>query len=51
MKIDVEGFECNVIRGGMHFLEKSHPSFIIIEIVPAKHQIWIKKLLQVLDIT
>jgi hypothetical protein len=42
-KIDVEGFECNVIRGGMNFLEKNHPTFIFIEIFPAQHQVWIKE--------
>jgi FkbM family methyltransferase len=45
MKIDVEGFECNVIRGGMHFLRKYHPKFIFIEVFPGEHQIWINETL------
>jgi FkbM family methyltransferase len=45
IKIDVEGFECNVIRGGLHFLERYHPTFIFIEIGPAAHQVWIKETL------
>jgi FkbM family methyltransferase len=45
VKIDVEGFECNVIRGGMRFIEKYHPTFIFIEIFPVQHQVWIKEIL------
>jgi hypothetical protein len=45
MKIDVDGFECNVIRGGMHFLAKYHPIFIFIEVAPPQHQTLIKETL------
>jgi FkbM family methyltransferase len=45
VKIDVEGFECNVIRGGIHFLEKYHPAFIFIEIYPIAHRNWIRETL------
>jgi FkbM family methyltransferase len=45
MKIDVEGFECNVLQGGMRFLGKYHPAFIFIEIFPAPYLILITRIL------
>jgi FkbM family methyltransferase len=45
VKIDVEGFECNVIQGALEFLRKYHPRHIFIEIFPRSHRVWINSVL------
>jgi FkbM family methyltransferase len=37
IKIDVEGFECNVLRGAMNFLKNFSPKFIFIEVLTSEN--------------
>jgi FkbM family methyltransferase len=41
VKIDVETFECHVIRGGMNFLAKFHPAYLFIEVRQGDHMTWV----------
>jgi FkbM family methyltransferase len=45
VKIDVEGFEVNIIRGGLLFLQKTKPKYIFIEIFPKASREWMAKTL------
>jgi FkbM family methyltransferase len=47
LKIDVEGFECHVVRGAMNFLTNFHPH-IFIEVVDGGAKQWVEKTLTAL---
>jgi FkbM family methyltransferase len=40
VKIDVEGFEVNVLKGGLSFLQRYQPKYIFVEIFARTNQHW-----------